>query len=110
MSQDPISPDQNWFESNRELWNQKTAVHINSDFYELDAFKQGHDIHALTASQVFSIPLDSVDSAHRRRAKAINFGIIYGQSAFGLARGLGIERSEAKAYIEQYFTQYPHMG
>ena len=71
------------------------------------AFWDGQDIHALTASQVFGIPLDQLDSATRRKAKAINFGIIYGISPFGLARQLGIEQSEAASYIKTYFERYP---
>ncbi|MEO5336646.1 MAG: DNA polymerase I [Magnetospirillum sp. WYHS-4] len=72
-----------------------------------DAFRRGLDIHALTASQVFGVPLDGMDPAYRRRAKAINFGIVYGISAFGLARQLGISNGEAARYIEAYFAQYP---
>ncbi len=72
-----------------------------------EAFREGRDIHALTASQVFGISLDKIDALTRRRAKAINFGIIYGQTAFGLARQLGIPRGEAQTYIETYFKQYP---
>ena len=72
-----------------------------------EAFAGGADIHALTASQVFAVPLAGMDPAVRRRAKAINFGIIYGISAFGLARQLGIARGEAQAYIEAYFERYP---
>lgn len=72
-----------------------------------EAFVTGQDIHARTASEVFGIPLAQMDGATRRRAKAINFGIIYGISAFGLARQLGIEPAEARAYIEAYFTRYP---
>ncbi len=71
------------------------------------AFAEGQDIHAITASQVFGIPLEEVDANHRRRAKAINFGIIYGQSAFGLANALRISRDEAKQYIAAYFERYP---
>jgi DNA polymerase-1 len=71
------------------------------------AFHDGLDIHALTASQVFGIPVDGMDPMVRRRAKAINFGIIYGISAFGLARQLGISRGEAGEYIDAYFEQYP---
>ena len=71
------------------------------------AFHEGKDIHAITASQIFSVPLEAVTDELRRRAKTINFGIIYGMSGFGLARRLGIERSEAAAYINAYFTQYP---
>ena len=71
------------------------------------AFHAGQDIHALTASQVFNVPLDQMTGDLRRRAKAINFGIIYGISAFGLARNLGIGRGEAKDYIDAYFVRYP---
>jgi DNA polymerase-1 len=72
-----------------------------------EAFRTGQDIHARTASEVFSIPLAQMDSVTRRRAKAINFGIIYGISAFGLARQLGIEPGEAKFFIDAYFARYP---
>lgn len=72
-----------------------------------DAFRDGVDIHALTASQVFNVPVDGMDPMVRRNAKAINFGIIYGQSAFGLAAQLGIPQRDAKTYIEAYFQQYP---
>lgn len=72
-----------------------------------DAFKKGLDIHAATASQMFGVPLDKVDSELRRRAKTINFGIIYGISAFGLSQRLGIGRAEAADYIKKYFLQYP---
>lgn len=71
------------------------------------AFWEGQDIHALTASQVFGLPLEQMDAGIRRKAKAINFGIIYGISAFGLARQLGVEPGEAAAYIKTYFEQYP---
>ncbi len=72
-----------------------------------EAFKKGLDIHTQTASEVFNIPLENVDSEHRRRAKAINFGIIYGISAFGLARQLKINRTDAQAYIDTYCQKYP---
>lgn len=72
-----------------------------------DAFKAGHDIHAMTASEMFGVPLNEMDPMTRRKAKAINFGIIYGISAFGLANNLGIKRDEAKAYIESYFEKFP---
>ena len=72
-----------------------------------DAFAKGIDIHALTASQVFGIPIAQLDANTRRSAKAINFGIIYGISAFGLARQLGIPRGDAGRYIEAYFERYP---
>jgi DNA polymerase-1 len=73
------------------------------------AFQSGADIHAITASQVFGVPVEGMDPAVRRRAKAINFGIIYGISAFGLAQQLGIANAEAKAYIEAYFGRFPEI-
>ena len=72
-----------------------------------EAFETGQDIHARTASEVFGVPMAGMDAMTRRRAKAINFGIIYGISAFGLARQLSIEPGEAKLYIDAYFTRYP---
>lgn len=74
-----------------------------------NALINNEDIHTLTASQVFSIPLEQVDADTRRRAKAINFGIVYGISAFGLSNQLGISRSEAKQYIDAYFDKYPQI-
>jgi DNA polymerase-1 len=72
-----------------------------------DAFEEGLDIHAMTASEMFGVPVEGMPSEIRRRAKAINFGIIYGISAFGLANQLGIERSEAGDYIKRYFARFP---
>ncbi len=72
-----------------------------------EAFHRGLDIHAMTASQVFGVPIEGMDPMVRRKAKAINFGIIYGISAFGLARQLSIPRGEADAYIQAYFARYP---
>ena len=71
------------------------------------SFADGEDIHARTASEVFSVPMAQMDGQTRRRAKAINFGIIYGISAFGLARQLAISPGEAKLYIDAYFARYP---
>ncbi|GAB4527010.1 MAG: DNA polymerase I [Amphiplicatus sp.] len=71
------------------------------------AFADGLDIHAMTASEIFGIPIEGMDPMARRRAKAINFGIIYGISAYGLANQLGIARGEAKDYIERYFKKFP---
>lgn len=72
-----------------------------------EAFALGQDIHARTASEVFGVPLEGMDPLTRRRAKAINFGIIYGISAFGLSKQLGISMGEARAYIDAYFARYP---
>jgi len=72
-----------------------------------DAFEEGLDIHAMTASEMFNVPVQGMPSDVRRRAKAINFGIIYGISAFGLANQLGIGREEAGAYIKKYFERFP---
>ncbi len=74
-----------------------------------DSFARGEDIHARTASEVFGVPMAGMDSMTRRRAKAINFGIIYGISAFGLGRQLGIGPGEAKGYIDRYFVRYPEI-
>ena len=74
-----------------------------------ESFAKGEDIHARTAAEVFGLPMEGMDPMVRRRAKAINFGIIYGISAFGLARQLGIENSEAKRFIDAYFARYPEI-
>lgn len=74
------------------------------------AFAQGLDIHSITASEVFGVPVEGMDSLIRRKAKAINFGIIYGISPFGLAKQLGISRGEAKAYIDAYFEKFPEIN
>ena len=71
------------------------------------AFKDGHDIHAMTASEIFDVPLDEMTPDIRRRAKAINFGVIYGISGFGLARNLRIPRGEAQGFIDRYFERFP---
>jgi len=72
----------------------------------LDAFRRGEDIHTRTAAEVFGVPPLMVDKELRRRAKAVNFGIVYGQTPFGLAKELGIERKEAEQYIRNYFERY----
>jgi DNA polymerase-1 len=74
-----------------------------------EAFEQGQDIHAITASQVFGVPIEGMDPMIRRQAKAINFGILYGISAFGLARQLGIARGEAQSFITAYFDKFPEI-
>ena len=84
----------------------RILAHMSEDATLIDAFRSGQDIHARTASEVFGVPIDSVTSEQRRRAKAVNFGIVYGLSDFGLARDLGISRKEAAGYIERYFERY----
>ena len=88
----------------------RLLAHIADIGALLDAFKKGADIHSITASQVFGVGLGEVDPSMRRRAKAINFGIIYGQSAFGLGNQLKIPLKEAKKYIDAYFERYPGIG
>lgn len=85
----------------------RIMAHLSQDKGLLDAFAQGKDIHRATASEVFGIPLDEVTSEQRRSAKAINFGLIYGMSAFGLSQQIGIERREAQRYMDLYFERYP---
>ncbi|MEO7338692.1 MAG: DNA polymerase I, partial [Caldimonas sp.] len=85
----------------------RIMAHISSDAGLLRAFGEGIDVHRATASEVFGAAVDDVTSEQRRYAKVINFGLIYGMSAFGLAANLGIERSAATLYIERYFTRYP---
>jgi DNA polymerase-1 len=85
----------------------RLAAHVADVEPLKQAFREGADIHALTASQVFGVPQKGMDAGLRRRAKAINFGIIYGISAFGLAAQLGIPQGEAARYIEAYFARYP---
>ena len=85
----------------------RIMAHIAEDDNLLAAFRDGKDVHQATAAEIFGIPLDEVSSEQRRYAKVINFGLIYGMSAFGLAGNLGIERSAAQNYIAKYFDRYP---
>lgn len=85
----------------------RSLAHISGDENLIDTFKQGIDIHTRTASQIFKVPLDAVTYELRYRAKAVNFGIIYGISDFGLARDTGVSRKEARIYIENYLDTYP---
>jgi len=85
----------------------RIMAHLSGDAGLLNAFTQGEDVHKVTASEVFKVPVEEVTIDQRRSAKAINFGLIYGMSAFGLAKQLGIGRVEAKEYIEHYFATYP---
>ncbi len=85
----------------------RIMAHLSGDQALLDAFANNLDIHRTTASEVFATPFEEVTSDQRRAAKAVNFGLIYGMSAFGLARQLGIPRGEAQSYIDKYFERFP---
>ena len=85
----------------------RIMAHLAKDESLLDAFRHGRDVHKATAAEVFGVPLDEVSSDQRRSAKAINFGLIYGMSAFGLAKQIGCDRKQAQAYIDVYFHRYP---
>ncbi|MFO1205980.1 MAG: DNA polymerase I [Burkholderiales bacterium] len=85
----------------------RIMAHLSGDDGLLRAFAEGRDIHAATAAEVFAVDLDAVTSEQRRYAKVINFGLIYGMSAFGLAAQLGVERGAAQQYMERYFARYP---
>jgi DNA polymerase I len=84
----------------------RLLAHFSKDPLLVEAYRRGDDIHTLTASQVFGVPPLMVTADHRRQAKVVNFGIVYGLSAFGLSQNLGIETSEAKKFIEAYFEKY----
>ena len=85
----------------------RIMAHLSGDQALLDAFRHGKDIHAATAAEILGLPIESVTSEQRRRAKAINFGLIYGMSAFGLAKQLDMGRNEAQDYMNLYFERYP---
>ncbi len=85
----------------------RILAHMSGDERLIEAYRESRDIHATTASQVFHVPLEEVTPLQRRNAKAVNFGIVYGISAFGLSEDLSISRKEAKEYIERYFETYP---
>jgi len=85
----------------------RIMAHLSGDEGLISAFRRGIDVHSATAAEVFSLSLDEVSSEQRRAAKAINFGLIYGMSAFGLGRQLEVDRGSAQAYINKYFSRYP---
>jgi len=85
----------------------RIMAHLSEDAGLIEAFETGQDVHRATASEIFGVPREEVNDEQRRYAKVINFGLIYGMSAFGLARNLDIERDAAKRYIERYFLRYP---
>jgi DNA polymerase-1 len=84
----------------------RLLAHFSEDALLVEAFRRGDDIHTITASKVFGVSPDQVTPEHRRRAKAVNFGIVYGQTPFGLSQTLGIEQKEARQFIDTYFAQY----
>ena len=88
----------------------RIMAHLSGDKSLLDAFAAGEDVHRHTAAEVFETPKDQVTSEQRRYAKVINFGLIYGMSAFGLAQNLGIERAAAASYMDKYFARYPSVA
>src|SRR6202042_3910964 len=85
----------------------RIMAHLSGDASLLKAFAEDRDVHQATAAEVLGIPLAQVNPEQRRSAKAVNFGLIYGMSAFGLARQLGIGRGEAQRYVDRYFERYP---
>ena len=87
----------------------RLLAHLSQDPVLIKSFREGLDIHAMTASELFSVPLDKVTDEMRRRAKAVNFGVIYGQQAFGLARELHISNKEAQEFIDFYFSRYKNV-
>ena len=85
----------------------RILAHCSGDAHLIQAYREAQDIHRMTASQVFKTPFDEVTDLQRRNAKAVNFGIVYGISSFGLSQDLSITRKEASQYIESYFETYP---
>ena len=85
----------------------RIMAHLSKDNNLITAFAEGRDVHQATAAEVFNLSLDAVQPEHRRRAKAVNFGLIYGMSAFGLAKQLGENQKQAQSYIDLYFARYP---
>ncbi len=103
----PLSPNERFLSADYSQIELRLLAHLSGDEHLVAAFCSGADFHASTASRVFDVPLDEVTPQLRSRAKAVNFGIVYGQQAFGLAQSLDIPFSEAKEMIERYFEAYP---
>lgn len=103
----PRNPDYLLLSADYSQVELRIIAALSKDENMITAFKEGKDIHAATAARVFGVPLEEVSKDMRSKAKAVNFGIIYGQSAFGLSENLGISRTEAKEIIDNYFQQYP---
>jgi DNA polymerase-1 len=99
-------PDHSLLSADYSQIELRLLAHFSEDPLLVEAFRNGDDIHRLTASQVFGVPPMLIDAEHRRRAKAVNFGIVYGLSAFGLSQQLGIDQREAKKFIDAYFEKY----
>jgi DNA polymerase-1 len=87
----------------------RVLAHMSEDLNLIQTFQNDEDVHTRTASEIFSLPPDEITPEMRRKAKAVNFGIIYGISAFGLAQDIGVSNNEAKKYIDNYFARYPHV-
>ena len=85
----------------------RILAHLSNDPQLIEAYNSGEDIHAITASRVFHVPFEEVTPLLRRRAKAVNFGIVYGISSFGLSQDLNLSKKEAQQYIDEYFVTYP---
>ena len=87
----------------------RLLAHISDDEHLIHAFTSGEDVHTMTASKIFGVKIDNVTKEMRRRAKAVNFGIVYGQTKYGLAKVLGIKNNEAQDFIDKYFQTYPNV-
>ncbi|MBX3179816.1 MAG: DNA polymerase I [Candidatus Hydrogenedentes bacterium] len=103
----PSQPDRVLISADYSQIELRVLAHLSGDANLLDAFRRGADIHTETASRVFGVAEDAVTAEMRRKAKAVNFGVVYGISAFGLGRNLGISNAEAGEFIDGYFAQYP---
>jgi DNA polymerase-1 len=105
----PRNPDERLIVADYSQIELRVLAHFCQDAALIRAFAEDHDIHAFVASQVNNVPLEGVTREMRSRAKAVNFGIIYGQTAFGLAQTTGMGRGEAQAFIDDYFRRYPRI-
>lgn len=105
----PLSPDHVYVSADYSQIELRLLAHLSQDEGLIAAFTSGADFHASTAAQVFDVPVDQVTPQMRSRAKAVNFGIVYGQQAYGLSQSLGISFAEAKEMIERYFATYPRV-
>jgi len=104
------APGYRWLSFDYSQIELRIMAHLSEDDKLLSAFANDEDIHRVTAAEVFEVALENVSSEQRRRAKAVNFGLIYGMQAFGLSKQLGIKRSEAQTYIDVYFARYPKVA